>query len=40
MNRIMLNYGGIEFEDFRCKDEDWDKCKSGKYTFHIHIHLV
>lgn len=28
MNRIMLNYGGIEFEDFRCKDEDWDKCKS------------
>ena len=30
MNRIMLNYGGIEFEDVRYKDEEYEEALSGE----------
>ena len=27
MNRIMLNYGGVEFEDYIIKYEEWEQIK-------------
>ena len=32
MNRIMLNYGGVEFEDFIIKHEEWEQIKSSAAT--------
>ena len=33
--RIMLNYGGIEFEDERVQNADWPKIKPSKTSPHI-----
>ena len=33
--RIMLNYGGIEFEDKRVQNADWPKVKPSKISPYI-----
>ena len=35
MNRIMLNYGGVEFEDYIIKHEEWEQIKPSTHVYDI-----